>query len=177
VVVGPVRAVPELEGAVATWQGHMGARRLRLYGAPCRAVGFGFCDASFPAVFTRFGGGPFPAYRAPGGDDWYVDPGNVPGLAAGRGAAAAPSLSSAQAQMGEAGCVVVSGAARPGVSLAGVTVRVDDGEPEGALLGAAGWAFHRCGLDRAPEHLRVTARDALVPPREETLDLRFRPEP
>ena len=41
------------------------------------AIGFGFCDASFPSVFARFGASPFTAYRAPGGSDWYLDPANV----------------------------------------------------------------------------------------------------
>ncbi|HET6522166.1 MAG TPA: Ig-like domain-containing protein, partial [Geminicoccaceae bacterium] len=80
-VAGPVRQVPGLEEVTATWQGHMAAGRLKVYLSPCPAVGFGFCDASFPTAFSRFGAAAFPAYHAPGAPLWYLDPANVAGPA------------------------------------------------------------------------------------------------
>ena len=55
----------------------MSAGRLRVYGAPCRSVGFGACDSGFAELFLAHQFSPFPLHRRPPSTDWYVDPQNI----------------------------------------------------------------------------------------------------
>jgi len=75
VASGP--SATNLEDVAANWQAHMGAGRLRVYGPPCRSVGFGACDTDFSQIFLANQSNPFPLHRRPPSDDWYVDPNDV----------------------------------------------------------------------------------------------------
>ena len=77
VATGPGATVSPLETASADWQAHMTAGRLRVYGAPCRSVGFGACDSGFAELFLAHQFNPFPLHRRPPSTDWYVDPQNI----------------------------------------------------------------------------------------------------
>jgi poly(hydroxyalkanoate) depolymerase family esterase len=68
--------VSDVEVVMANWLDHMNASRLRTYAGPC-LVGFGACDAGFQTIFLTHSLNPFPVYRAPRTNDWYVDPGNI----------------------------------------------------------------------------------------------------
>jgi hypothetical protein len=70
-----VQATPSVE---ATWLDHMSAGRLRLYQAPCPNVGFGTCDAAFPAILQEHGTGPFKLFHRATSSDWYLNPANIP---------------------------------------------------------------------------------------------------
>jgi hypothetical protein len=70
-----VQAKPSVE---ATWLDHMSAGRLRLYQAPCPSVGFGACDAAFPAILQEHGTGPFKLFHRATSNDWYLNPANIP---------------------------------------------------------------------------------------------------
>lgn len=63
--------------AKATWLGHMQAGRLRLYQPPCPSIGFGACDAPFPAILSAHGASAFDLFRRATADDWFLNPGNV----------------------------------------------------------------------------------------------------
>ena len=77
VATGPSATVSALETVSADWQTHMNAGRLRVYGAPCRSVGFGACDSGFAELFLAHQFNPFPLHRRPPSTDWYVDPQNI----------------------------------------------------------------------------------------------------
>jgi poly(3-hydroxybutyrate) depolymerase len=77
VATGPSATVSALEIVSAAWQAHMNAGRLRVYGAPCRSVGFGACDSGFAELFLAQQFNPFPLHRRPPSTDWYVDPQNI----------------------------------------------------------------------------------------------------
>ena len=66
-----------LETVSAAWQAHMNAGRLRVYGAPCRSLGFGACDSGFAELFLAHQFNPFPLHRRPPSTDWFVDPLNI----------------------------------------------------------------------------------------------------
>src|SRR3954468_3565905 len=70
-----VQAKPSAE---ANWQAHMSAGRLRLYQAPCPSVGFGACDAAFPAILQEHGSDPFKLFHRTSSNDWYLNPANIP---------------------------------------------------------------------------------------------------
>jgi hypothetical protein len=70
-----VQAKPSAE---ANWQAHMSAGRLRLYQAPCPSVGFGACDAAFPAILQEHGSDPFKLFHRTNSNDWYLNPANIP---------------------------------------------------------------------------------------------------
>jgi poly(hydroxyalkanoate) depolymerase family esterase len=75
---GPVLVVENLQSVTATWQEHQVDGRIRVYRAPCRNVGFGTCDAGFPQIFQTNGFNPFPVFHRAGGNDWFLDPANIP---------------------------------------------------------------------------------------------------
>ena len=77
IATGPSATVSPVEVITANWQAHQTAGRLRVYGAPCRVVGFGACDAAFPDIFLANQFNPFPLHRRAPSADWYVDPQNV----------------------------------------------------------------------------------------------------
>jgi hypothetical protein len=77
VVTGPGANVSPLETASADWQTHMSAGRLRVYGAPCRSVGFGACDSGFAELLLAHQFNPFPLHRRPPMTNWYADPQNI----------------------------------------------------------------------------------------------------
>ena len=77
VATGPSATVSALETVSADWQAHMNAGRLRVYGAPCRSVGFGACDSGFAELFLAHQFNPFPLHRRPPSTDWFVDPQNI----------------------------------------------------------------------------------------------------
>jgi hypothetical protein len=70
-----VQAKPSNE---ATWLDHMSAGRLRLYQAPCANVGFGVCDAAFPAILQEHGNEPVKLFHRATSNDWYLNPANIP---------------------------------------------------------------------------------------------------
>ena len=74
---GPSATVSALETVSAGWQAHMNAGRLRVYGAPCRSLGFGACDSGFAELFLAHQFKPFPLHRRPPSTDWFVDPQNI----------------------------------------------------------------------------------------------------
>jgi hypothetical protein len=74
---GPSATVSSLETVSDTWQLHMSAGRLRVYGAPCRSVGFGTCDTGFAELFLAHHFTPFALHRRPPATDWYADPQNI----------------------------------------------------------------------------------------------------
>jgi poly(hydroxyalkanoate) depolymerase family esterase len=61
----------------ANWQEHMRQGRLRIYHSPCPSVGFGACDAPFPAIFLEHQSSPFELFRRTGAADWYTDPAHI----------------------------------------------------------------------------------------------------
>ena len=75
---GPSVVVAATRSTSGTWLEHMSAGRLRIYAAPCRSIGFGTCDAAFPAIHAEHGFETFELFAAAAGDDWYVNPGNIP---------------------------------------------------------------------------------------------------
>ena len=75
---GPALKVEDLQAVTATWQEHQVDGRIRVYQAPCRNIGFGTCDAGFPEIFQTHGFTPFPVFRRAGGNDWFLDPANIP---------------------------------------------------------------------------------------------------
>jgi hypothetical protein len=78
VATGPSATVSPLETVSADWEAHMSAGRLRVYGAPCRSVGFGACDSGFAELVLAQQFNPFPLHRRPPSTDWYVvDPQNI----------------------------------------------------------------------------------------------------
>jgi poly(hydroxyalkanoate) depolymerase family esterase len=77
-VNGPPIVIQAMVPAKDTWQGHMMAGRLRIYQAPCPSVGFGACDAAFPAILQEHGFSPFDLFRRATSNDWFVNPGNIP---------------------------------------------------------------------------------------------------
>jgi poly(hydroxyalkanoate) depolymerase family esterase len=77
-VSGPNATVSDVQAVTANWQMHMGEGRLRIYGAPCRNVGFGACDIGFAEIFLANQFNPFPLHRRPPSTDWYLDPQNLP---------------------------------------------------------------------------------------------------
>jgi poly(hydroxyalkanoate) depolymerase family esterase len=74
---GPSATVSPLETISADWQAHMVAGRLRIYGAPCRSIGFGACDSDFAELFLAHRFAQFPLHRRPPATDWYEDPQNI----------------------------------------------------------------------------------------------------
>ncbi len=76
-VTGPSATVSSLETVSDTWQTHMTAGRLRVYGAPCRNVGFGACDSGFAEILLAHQFTPFALHRRPPAADWFVDPQNI----------------------------------------------------------------------------------------------------
>jgi poly(hydroxyalkanoate) depolymerase family esterase len=76
-VSGPRVEVRTQVSANATWLGHMQARRLRLYQAPCASIGFGACDAAFPTILANHGSSAFDLFRRATSDDWFLNPGNL----------------------------------------------------------------------------------------------------
>lgn len=77
-VSGPSVQVRTTVPETANWQGHMTAGRLRIYQAPCPSVGFGTCDAAFPAILGQHGFAPFDLFHRPASNDWFLNPGNIP---------------------------------------------------------------------------------------------------
>jgi hypothetical protein len=77
-VNGPPIVIQAMVPAKDTWQGHMMAGRLRIYQAPCPSIGFGACDAAFPAILQEHGFSPFDLFRRATSNDWFVNPGNIP---------------------------------------------------------------------------------------------------
>jgi hypothetical protein len=77
VVVGPSATVSGVVGIIADWLTHMGAGRLRVYGAPCASIGFGACDADFSRIFLANQFNPFPLHHRPPSTDWFIDLENV----------------------------------------------------------------------------------------------------
>jgi hypothetical protein len=67
-----------LQSVTATWQEHQVDGRIRVYRAPCPNIGFGTCDAGFPQIFQTNSFNPFPVFRRAGGNDWFLDPANIP---------------------------------------------------------------------------------------------------
>ena len=74
VVSGPSATVSNIEAINADWLTHQLERRLKFYAPPCASVGFGACDAGFAAIFAAHSFNPFPLYRVPSSNDWFVDP-------------------------------------------------------------------------------------------------------
>jgi poly(hydroxyalkanoate) depolymerase family esterase len=75
---GPALTVENLQSVTATWQEHQVDGRIRVYRAPCPNIGFGTCDAGFPQIFQTQGFNPFPVFRRAGGNDWFLNPANIP---------------------------------------------------------------------------------------------------
>jgi poly(hydroxyalkanoate) depolymerase family esterase len=75
---GPTVQVDPTEIAIANWQEHMGAGRIRVYAQPCTSVGFGACDVGFADLFLRHRFNSFPLHRRPPTPEWYEDSSNVP---------------------------------------------------------------------------------------------------
>jgi poly(hydroxyalkanoate) depolymerase family esterase len=78
IVSGPSANVSALEVVTANWQMHMGAGRLRVYGARCPSIGFGACDVGFSEIFSANLFNPFPLQRKAASPDWYVHRENIP---------------------------------------------------------------------------------------------------
>jgi poly(hydroxyalkanoate) depolymerase family esterase len=78
IVSGPSVNVSDLEIVTADWQMHMGAGRLRVYGARCPSMGFGACDVGFAEIFLANQSNPFPLLRKAASPDWYVHRENIP---------------------------------------------------------------------------------------------------
>ena len=78
IVSGPSANVSALEVVTANWQMHMGAGRLRVYGARCPSTGFGACDVGFLEIFSANQFNPFPLQRKAASPDWYVHRENIP---------------------------------------------------------------------------------------------------
>ena len=78
VVSGPGANVSAVEVVTSNWQVHMGAGRLRVYGARCPSMGFGACDAGFSEIFLANQFNPFPLQRKAASPDWYVHRENIP---------------------------------------------------------------------------------------------------
>lgn len=70
--------VQAVQSVSANWQKHMEDGRLRIYQAPCPSVGFGACDAAFPAIFLEHQFSPFDLFRRATSNDWYLDPAHIP---------------------------------------------------------------------------------------------------
>lgn len=70
--------VQAVQSVTANWQKHMEDGRLRIYQAPCPSVGFGACDAAFPAIFLEHQSSPFDLFRRTTSNDWYLDPAHIP---------------------------------------------------------------------------------------------------
>ena len=70
--------VAAMQSTSGNWQEHMTAGRLRLYQAPCPSIGFGACDAAFPAIFLEHQSSPFDLFRRTASNDWYLDPTHIP---------------------------------------------------------------------------------------------------
>jgi poly(hydroxyalkanoate) depolymerase family esterase len=77
IVSGPSATVSGVEGITADWLTHMGAGRLRVYGAPCASIGFGACDADFSKIFLAHQFNPFPLHHRPPSADWFIGLENV----------------------------------------------------------------------------------------------------
>jgi poly(hydroxyalkanoate) depolymerase family esterase len=75
---GPSANVSDLQVVTANWQVHMSAGRLRVYGAPCRSIGFGTCDAGFAEIFSANQFNPFPLLRKAASMHWYLHQENIP---------------------------------------------------------------------------------------------------
>jgi hypothetical protein len=74
IVSGPSANVSDVQVVTADWQAHMSAGRLRVYGAPCRNIGFGACDVGFSEIFLANQFNPFPLHGNASSPDWYVHP-------------------------------------------------------------------------------------------------------
>jgi poly(hydroxyalkanoate) depolymerase family esterase len=78
IVSGPSANVSDLEIVTASWQVHMNAGRLRVYGARCPSIGFGACDVGFAEIFQANQSNPFPLLRKAASPDWYMHRENIP---------------------------------------------------------------------------------------------------
>jgi hypothetical protein len=174
-VSGEQVEVSDLEVAVAHWQDHLSARRLRVYSAPCPNAGFGACDADFATIFLRFSFNPFSLYRHPAANDWYLDADNIPGAPAPQDQP--PALTITDVQIHDRDCVTITGTATDDSAVAAVAVSLDGGEFAEVELAGNIWPFNRCGLSEGSHTVRARVRDDADPPQEALAESSFMIEP